>query len=114
MVSDYSPFDLKENTEADKEKKLRDQIKAEEFVKDIRWVMGDKRGRRFIWWLLSLTGVFRISYTGNSETYFREGMRQIGIILLDELKTNCDEFYIAMERERKDGKRNADDGNKQH
>lgn len=110
QTSDYEPFALEENEKEKTEKQLRAKIKAENEVKDLQWVMSDKRGRRFIWSLLGMTGVFRISYTGNSETFFREGMRNVGVMLLDQLKTHCDELYIAMERERKHGKRNADDG----
>lgn len=115
-MSEYTPFDLEENAATEEEKKLRAKLLAEQDIKDLQWVMGDKRGRRFMWRLLERSGVFRISYTGNSETYFREGMRNIGIMQLDDLKTYCEETYIAMERERKDvNKRNADDsGNKQH
>lgn len=108
MASDYEPFNLTENAEAEEEQRLRDRIKAEEFAKDIQFVMGDKRGRRFIWWLLGNTGLFRSSFTGTRETDFREGGRNIGLQLLDELIVNCSELYLLMERERIDDRRNAD------
>jgi len=116
-MSEYEPFDLVGQAAQKEEQQLRAKILAENEVKNLQWVMSDKRGRAFIWWLLGLTGVFRISFTGNSETFFREGMRNIGVMLLDQLKTHCDELYIAMERERKNGRRNtsnADDGNDKH
>lgn len=110
--SEYEPFDLDGQSEDKKLQELKHRLAAESRVKNLQWVMSDKRGRSFIWALLSLTGVFRISYTGTSETYFREGMRNIGVQLLADLKTYCTETYKAMEREQEHDRRNADDGSK--
>lgn len=35
--------------------------------------------------ILEETGIFRISMTGNSQTFFREGQRAIGLWLLNEI-----------------------------
>ena len=48
-----------------------------------------------MWRWLSRTGVFKSSFTGNSETFFREGMRNIGIMLMDEIHSHCPDLYTA-------------------
>lgn len=53
---------------------------------DLRWLMGDPRGRRIARRLLTEGGVFRLSYTGEPvSTAFREGERNAGLRLLGRL-----------------------------
>jgi len=46
---------------------------------DLKWLMSSPRGRRIAWRLLTATGLFVTSFTGNSETFFREGKRAVGL-----------------------------------
>lgn len=46
---------------------------------DLEWLMATPRGRRIVWRLLEATGLYVSSFTGNSETFFREGKRAIGL-----------------------------------
>ncbi len=110
MSQGHDPFDLRgqERTkqETDERTKLAQQIEAE----DLKWLMGSKRGRRIVWRLLERTGVFRSSFTGNSETFFREGMRNVGLLLMAQVNETCPEHYTSMVQEQREyGKRNADD-----
>lgn len=67
-------------------KRNREVKNAEETRKnDLRWMLSDPRGRRIAWRLLEVSGVFRISFTGNSETFFREGCRNVGLQFLHEI-----------------------------
>lgn len=68
-------------------------------IEDFKSLMKLKEGRRFIWRVLSETGVYRSSFTGNSETFFKEGKRSIGLILIGELHTICPELYAVMVEE---------------
>ena len=46
---------------------------------DFRWLMGDLRGRRFVWDLLAKAGLFRSSLGLSPElTAFNEGRRDLG------------------------------------
>lgn len=72
-------------------------------IDDFKFVMGDPRGRRVIWRVLEKAGIYRSSYTGNSETFFREGERNIGLMLLAEMMTTCPELHIAMLQEKDNG-----------
>ena len=69
---------------------------------DLVWLMGEARGRRFIWRLLDKAGVFRTSFTGNSATFFNEGQRNIGLWVQAMLIEHCPDKYFAMLNEQKD------------
>lgn len=66
---------------------------------DFKWLMEDPRGRRFIWRILSMAGVFQNSFTGDNETFFREGKRVIGTTMIAEIHTLCPEKYFEMVKE---------------
>lgn len=61
-----------------------------------RFVMGDVRGRNFVWNLLSYTGLYDDSFTGNSSTFYNEGKRAIGLKLIAELEDACPNEFILM------------------
>ena len=42
-------------------------------------LINDEDGKRFMWAMLNETGVFRDCFTGNSETFYREGKRSVGL-----------------------------------
>ncbi len=69
--------------------KQDDALSAEEAKKlrmDYREVLlGSAAGKRVLSDLLNACGVFESSFTGNSRTFYNEGRREIGIILLN----NC-------------------------
>jgi hypothetical protein len=50
-----------------------------------RFVLSDARARRFVWWILEQCGVFRVSFSGNSSTFFAEGERNIGLKIISQL-----------------------------
>lgn len=60
------------------------------------WLLGDERGRRFIWRLLSITGVYRSSFTGDSKTFFREGERNVGLQILRDIHEIAPEAITQM------------------
>jgi hypothetical protein len=67
---------------------------------DFRWLMGEQRGRRFVWDLLAKAGLFRSSLAGTAElTAFNEGRRDVGLALLADLMRLCPEQYARMQAE---------------
>lgn len=66
-----------------------------------RWLLDDEKGRRIAWALLEETHVFRTSMTGNSQTFFLEGERNIGLKVLDRIMTTAPDAFALMQREAK-------------
>ena len=77
----------------------RERDRAKREAADLRWIMSDARGRRFIWRMLGITGIFRSSFTGNSETFFREGERNVGLKLLTEVTRDANDLYLTAQQE---------------
>jgi hypothetical protein len=81
-------------------KKVRNKRvqELEDFIK----VMSTVEGRRFMWRLLDHTGFQKSSFTGNSTTFFNEGMRNIGLIIWSDINEACPDLYIKMLQEAKE------------
>lgn len=71
-------------------------------VHDWKWLMSTPRGRRIVWRLLEECGVYRSSFTGNSETFFREGERAVGLRILALIGAECVDDYAKMVAEQRD------------
>lgn len=54
--------------------------------RDVEALLAVPEFRRFIMRLIDETGVFARSFTGNSETFFREGQRAVGLSLIEQLE----------------------------
>jgi hypothetical protein len=91
------PTDLA-GQERDREAKaLKSKVERDQETADFKWLMSDKRGRRFMWRLLSMTGLYRSSFTGNSNnTFFNEGARNIGLMLISEVNELTPDAYAMM------------------
>lgn len=97
MSNDPLDIEAPEKAEQDREEKLRLTQRRE--ADDFKWLMADPRGRRVMWHLLSLAGVYQSSFTGNSETFFREGRRSMGLKIVDLIHTHCPDKYATMTKE---------------
>lgn len=84
-----------------KSRKRKDEQIRERELNDVRTVMATVEGRRFVWRMLDRAGVFRTSFTGNSTTFFNEGMRNMGLIVLADVHEACSDKYIQMMTESK-------------
>lgn len=77
----------------------RQKLRADRCADDMRWLLNDVRGRRLYWKWLVITHIFKTSMTGNSNTYFLEGERNVGLTLWDELNAHCPDAFPIMQRE---------------
>lgn len=84
--------EIKGARDREKRREMRDRD-------DLKQILDTKAGRRFIWRKLQECGFFRSSFTGNSETFFREGMRNMGLKLMAEVNEACPEAYVLMLKE---------------
>jgi hypothetical protein len=68
---------------------------------DVFFLLNTPQGRRFFWRYLGLCGIYRLSYTGNSDTNFREGERNIGIRMMNDIMEANPDAYLQMINENK-------------
>jgi hypothetical protein len=77
-------------SEADKtaERKRAERIEQAE-AKDVADLMDLPAFRRYVKRYLATCNVFKTTFTGSSETFFREGQRSIGTTMFGEVMTAC-------------------------
>lgn len=109
MEDQFDPTDLvgQEAEKADQSRLRKNKRDSE--IKDFQWLMGDARGRRFMWRMLEMAGVYRSSFTGNSTTFFNEGQRNIGLMLVAEIHDTTPDAYALMLKENRQNGRPASD-----
>jgi len=84
---------------SNKQKQLIDQEKQ-----DIINIMSDESGRRFVHRILQRAGLFRCSFSGQSnQTIFNEGGRNQGLMILNEIMTHAPGSYQTMLKENSNG-----------
>lgn len=96
----FDPLDTcsQERAQADTESRSRLAMQIE--VDDLKWLLSNKRGRRFATRLLERAGVWRLSFNTNALTMaFNEGTRNEGLRLLAQISTHCPDRYIEMLKE---------------
>jgi len=95
----------------EQEKRLENEkLEREILLNDVRHVLSSVQGRRFVWRILDMAGVYRSSFTGNSTTFFNEGARNIGLRVLSDVMDAKPEAFLLMQQEdkkRKERKANA-------
>jgi hypothetical protein len=83
-VNDEDVFNAADESkvkEAEQEgKNTRDQE-----IEDIKVLMSTPQGVRFFRRVMTMGHVFSTSFTGNSRTYFNEGMRNMSLIIFNDI-----------------------------
>lgn len=97
-AEEFKPYNSADEKQV-KERKQAVKNDQDTEADDIRWLMGTEQGRRVMRKLLERTGVFRLSYTGNSQTFFNEGQRNIGLPYFGMVTEHCPDEYILMMKE---------------
>lgn len=100
-MSSHDPTDLKALDRDAEAAGLEQGVKRRQEIEDLKWLMAHKQGRRFVTRLLDKAGIYRTSFTGNSETFFREGMRNVGLFVLSEVMEVTPEHFAKMLEEQK-------------
>ena len=100
----HDPTDYKAEARRKADEETQKRIATEQERDDYRWLLGDPRGRRIMWELLSSCGLYRTSFVhSGSQTAFNEGMRNIGLMLNDRVLTHAPETWIQMQSEAREG-----------
>ena len=88
--------------EEEQEQRIQaEKLEREIFLNDVRHVLSSVQGRRFVWRILDMAGVYRSSFTGNSTTFFNEGARNIGLRVLSDVMDAKPEAFLIMQQEDK-------------
>ena len=90
------------------QKKQRDEDKIKENSRHA-WTVAlkSKEGRTLLGDILALTGLYRSSFTGNSETFKLEGQRNVGLAIKKIMESyNLQNYYhlIVLEQEKEPDK----------
>jgi len=70
---------------AREKRKSNEEIKYDVLVSNTRELMKTSYGKEFVWYILGLCGLYSETFTGNSQTFYNEGKRSIGLDLLSLL-----------------------------
>ena len=93
-------FNEKVREEEKEERKKKQRIVVAQDKADVVHVMESGPGRRFVSKLLQRAGVNASSFTGKSNsTFFKEGGRNQGLMLLDDIKKFTPGSYLTMIKE---------------
>ena len=97
-LNKYTP---EEDIIAKKKKQLEEFNLSErkKEIDDFKKVLSLPEGRRIMWKILSDAGVFRTSFTGNSTTFFNEGKRDIGLLVLSGVNAAGLKYLTQMQEE---------------
>lgn len=93
-----NPTDITLETAAREEAERLASLARQVVIGDLRWVMSNKRGRRFMHGLLEQAGVFKLSFTPSDPhaTSFNEGQRNLGLQVFAQLTEHASESYALM------------------
>lgn len=79
---------------------LKAEVDAASEHDEVCWLMADAKGRRFVWRLLKIAGIYRTTFAGDAlQSAFREGYRAAGIDLVNLILKHCPERYAQMQKE---------------
>ena len=101
-MSEHDPTDIFGQERARAELSDKQKLQMQQDAADFKWIMSNKRGRRYIWRLLEKAGVFRSSFTGNSATFFNEGQRNLGLSVLAMIHEHTPDAYTLMLNEQRE------------
>jgi hypothetical protein len=98
----FNPFDVREVLEAEASDRHEEALRRRQAAENWAWLMSSKRGRAMVREIMTFCGVYKSSFTGNSETYFREGQRNVGLYILSLVQQHAPDFYVEMIKEAND------------
>lgn len=64
---------------------------------DFRGIMATDGGRRFVWFMLQEFGAFKaMPIESHAQMAYMEGRRNVGLMLISKIQTDCPEKYQVM------------------
>lgn len=101
---EYQPYHDPDDATAEREEARR-KARVQQAEDDIRWLMAQPQGRRFVERLMETSGVFHGSFVAGAadRTAFNEGRRSVGNQVFGEVIALCPERYVQLLQERNEG-----------
>lgn len=94
------PFDIDAANARDTQRSDAQRAERERADNELRFVMADARGRRFVWQLLGDAGIYRSSFaTDPLVMAHAEGKRDTGLRLLDRILRVTPGDYLKAQQE---------------
>ncbi len=87
------------NTPKETEEEKADRLYDELLQANVLELMKTGAGKKVIWHILGLCGIYASSFTGNSTTFYNEGKRDIGLDVLRMLEDADDTIYARLQLE---------------
>ena len=95
--------ELDANEEVERQRRAEEKSTLERGQErdDISWLMANKQGRRFVWRLLGITGIYRNPMQGDGDAFtnLRCGMQAVGQQVVADIHEVCPERYFEMVKE---------------
>jgi hypothetical protein len=85
--------------EGAREQKEREKIVNDMRLRDLGSIVETEAGRRWVYSIIERCHIFHPVMTGNSYTFFNDGMRQVGLMIVDELSNVDPELFGKMHAE---------------
>lgn len=95
-MSVQDPYDQEAIEQQQADARSAAQLAQHTRKEDLKWLMDNERGRRFMLRLLDRTGLRKEPMTGNSQTFYNLGAVAIGRELEGEIFAHCPEQYLKM------------------
>jgi hypothetical protein len=81
---------------AKQRKALPRKYEDEQIKLDVEAIMGTPAGRRYLSHLVEFGGQHRTSFTGNSTTFFNEGLRNFSLKIIADMKQFAPTHYLQL------------------
>ena len=85
-----------------REAKIKAKLQQDQFDNSLKAILATSEGQTVLWKILSDCRLFQSSFTGSSETFFLEGKRSVGLMLLADIMRIDPEAFIKMQKAKKE------------
>lgn len=100
----YEPLDIRSQERSREEQKRLQELELDNAAADLKWLMGSRRGRRLMWWILEQSPPRRDPIDTNAIVMARRtGEQRLGIQIEAIALLECPELYLQMIKEHNDG-----------
>ncbi len=109
MADEHNPYDHEGHALAEKERQGEQLSGLALWESNVRWLMGHKRGRSFVFQMMDEAKVLHSIFNANAlHMAHSAGQKDFAFRLLDVINRRCPELYTQMMQEHHDDGGNTD------